>query len=72
MQAAAEASWWRCLSRASSRPCRIVAYDVRHLPAALKHMANGRHVGKQVVQLPRRLEPTGTVLITGGAGELGR
>ena len=35
-------------------------------------MANGRHVGKQVVQLPRRLEPTGTVLITGGAGELGR
>ena len=49
-----------------------VAYDVRHLPAALKHMANGRHVGKQVVQLPRRLEPKGTVLITGGAGELGR
>ena len=49
-----------------------VAYDVRHLPAALKHMANGRHVGKQVVQLPRRLEPTGTVLITGGVGELGR
>jgi hypothetical protein len=49
-----------------------VAYDARHLPAALKHMANGRHVGKQVVQLPRRLEPTGTVLITGGVGELGR
>ena len=35
-------------------------------------MANGRHVGKQVVQLPRRLEPEGTVLITGGVGELGR
>src|SRR5262249_39776625 len=49
-----------------------VAYDVRHLSAALKHMANGRHVGKQVVQLPRRLDPTGTVLITGGAGGLGR
>ena len=49
-----------------------VAYDVRHLPAAIKHMANGRHVGKQVVQLPRWLEPKGTVLITGGAGELGR
>jgi hypothetical protein len=48
-----------------------VAYDVRHLPAALKHMANGRHVGKQVVQLPRRLDPQGTVLITGGLGELG-
>ena len=49
-----------------------VAYDVRHLPAALRQMAQGRHVGKQVVQLPRRLEATGTVLITGGAGELGR
>ena len=35
-------------------------------------MANGRHVGKQVVQLPRRLDLTGTVLITGGVGELGR
>ena len=53
-------------------PLPCVAYDVRHLPAALRHMANGRHVGKQVMQLPRRLEPTGTVLITGGTGELGR
>src|SRR5207249_2136890 len=32
----------------------------------------GRHVGKQVVQLPRGLDLTGTVLITGGVGELGR
>ena len=36
-----------------------VAYDVRHLPAALRHMAQGRHVGKQVVQLPRRLDADG-------------
>jgi len=35
-------------------------------------MAQGRHVGKQVIQLPRRLDAGGTVLITGGAGELGR
>jgi NADPH:quinone reductase-like Zn-dependent oxidoreductase/acyl carrier protein len=49
-----------------------VAYDVRHMPAALRQMAQGRHVGKQVVQLPRRLDAGGTVLITGGAGELGR
>jgi len=49
-----------------------VAYDVRQLPAALRQMAQGRHVGKQVVQLPRCLEASGTVLITGGAGELGR
>ncbi|HEY2418502.1 MAG TPA: KR domain-containing protein, partial [Steroidobacteraceae bacterium] len=49
-----------------------VAYDVRQLPAALRQMAQGRHVGKQVVQLPRRLDGNGTVLITGGVGELGR
>src|SRR6202011_4505463 len=49
-----------------------VAYDVRQLPAALRQMAQGCHVGKQVVQLPRRLDAAGTVLITGGAGELGR
>src|SRR5277367_7153493 len=49
-----------------------VAYDLRQMPAALRHMAQGRHVGKQVVQLPRRLAPSGTVLITGGVGELGR
>ena len=44
-----------------------LAYDVRHLPAALRQMAQGRHVGKQVVQLPRRLDGDGTVLITGGS-----
>ena len=60
------------MRRAFWSPCRYVAYDVRQLPAALRHMAQGRHVGKQVVQLPRRLDLTGTVLITGGAGELGR
>ncbi|HEY4973983.1 MAG TPA: acyltransferase domain-containing protein, partial [Steroidobacteraceae bacterium] len=48
-----------------------VAYDVRQMPAALRQMAQGRHVGKQVVQLPRRLDVGGTVLITGGVGELG-
>jgi NADPH:quinone reductase-like Zn-dependent oxidoreductase len=54
------------------KPLPLAAYDLRHVSVALKYMANGRHVGKQVVQLPRRLEPEGTVLITGGAGELGR
>src|SRR5215475_14242641 len=48
-----------------------VAYDVRQIPAALRQMAQGRHIGKQVVQLPRLLNADGTVLITGGAGEIG-
>jgi NADPH:quinone reductase-like Zn-dependent oxidoreductase/acyl carrier protein len=52
-------------------PLPYVAYDVRQLPAALRQMAQGRHIGKQVVQLPRRLNTDGTVLITGGAGEIG-
>ncbi|KJC50362.1 SDR family NAD(P)-dependent oxidoreductase, partial [Bradyrhizobium sp. LTSP857] len=54
------------------KPLPYVAYDIRQMPAALRQMAQGRHVGKQVVQLPRRLAAGGTVLITGGAGELGR
>ena len=69
---AAEAGCRRCSSSGVLKPLPVAAYDPRHVSAALKHMANGRHVGKQVVQLPRRLEPTGTVLITGGVGELGR
>ena len=52
-------------------PLPYVAYDVRQMPAALRQMAQGRHIGKQVVQLPRRLAEDGTVLITGGAGEIG-
>jgi mycoketide-CoA synthase len=62
------------LERGVLKPLPYAAYDVRHLPAALRHMANGRHTGKLVVQLPRRLgsAPEGTVLITGGVGELGR
>ena len=53
-------------------PLPYVAYDIRQMPAAMRQMAQGRHIGKQVVQLPRRLADGGTVLITGGAGELGR
>jgi len=54
------------------KPLPVVVYDLRHVSAAFRHMAQGRHVGKQVVQLPRRLAAGGTVLITGGVGELGR
>src|SRR5262249_49737088 len=35
------------------------------------YMSQARHVGKIVLTMPRRLDPDGTVLITGGTGTLG-
>jgi benzoate-CoA ligase family protein len=50
----------------------IRTWDVRHAPRAFKFMSQARHVGKIVLTLPaRRLDPCGTVLITGGTGGLG-
>ncbi|MEU0581842.1 SDR family NAD(P)-dependent oxidoreductase, partial [Streptomyces griseoincarnatus] len=49
-----------------------LAYDVREAPAAFRHMAQGRHTGKIVLTAPPALDPHGTVLVTGGTGELGR
>ena len=52
-------------------PPPLSAYDLRHAPAAFKQLASGRSVGKLVLEPPRRLDLRGTVLITGGTGELG-
>ncbi|WUH90881.1 type I polyketide synthase [Streptomyces sp. NBC_00433] len=48
------------------------AWDVREAREAMSFMRQGKHVGKNVLTLPRALEPAGTVLITGGTGKLGR
>ncbi|WP_394840512.1 SDR family NAD(P)-dependent oxidoreductase [Pendulispora brunnea] len=53
-------------------PLPYTAYDLRHAPQAFRFMANARHVGKLVLVPPAALDPNGTVLITGGTGELGR
>ena len=53
-------------------PLPVEAYDLRQAPAAYKHMAQARHVGKLVLQPPRALGTEGTVLVTGGTGELGQ
>ncbi|MFE9610944.1 SDR family NAD(P)-dependent oxidoreductase [Streptomyces sp. NPDC006012] len=50
-------------------PVRV--WDVQQLPEALRTMAKGLHVGKNVLRMPRSLDPAGTVLITGGTGQLG-
>ncbi|HEX9355371.1 MAG TPA: SDR family NAD(P)-dependent oxidoreductase [Streptosporangiaceae bacterium] len=59
------------------RPPPITAWDVRHAREAVRFMDKVRFAGKRgqarkaVLILPRRWEPDGTVLITGGTGELG-
>ncbi|MFJ5035904.1 SDR family NAD(P)-dependent oxidoreductase [Streptomyces sp. NPDC088560] len=51
-------------------PVRV--WDVRRLPETLRTMAKGQHVGKNVLKMPCSLDPAGTILITGGTGQLGR
>jgi type I polyketide synthase PikAII len=53
-------------------PLPVEAYDLRHAPSAYRHMAQARHVGKLVLQPPRALGREGTVLVTGGLGEIGQ
>ncbi|MGX7825876.1 type I polyketide synthase [Actinokineospora sp. 24-640] len=49
----------------------VRAWDVRDAQFALRHVGQGRHVGKNVFTIPRAPDPDGTVLITGGTGTLG-
>ncbi|HEV7774651.1 MAG TPA: SDR family NAD(P)-dependent oxidoreductase, partial [Conexibacter sp.] len=53
------------------RPLPVRAWDVRHAFEAFRHLGDGRSVGKVVLTVPRSLDPAGTVLITGGTGDLG-
>ncbi|WP_327224548.1 SDR family NAD(P)-dependent oxidoreductase [Streptomyces platensis] len=46
-------------------------WDLRRAPDAFRFMSQARHVGKIVLTVPRRPDPTHTVLITGGTGTLG-
>ncbi|MGW5747965.1 SDR family NAD(P)-dependent oxidoreductase, partial [Amycolatopsis sp. NPDC003861] len=52
-------------------PLPVTRWDIRRAPEAFRFMSQARHVGKVVLRLPRRLDPDGTVLITGGTGTLG-
>ncbi|BDT91970.1 polyketide synthase [Nocardia sputorum] len=52
-------------------PSPLTAWDLRQAPEALRLMSQGRHIGKNVLTVPRPLRPEGTVLITGGTGGLG-
>ncbi|MET8052065.1 SDR family NAD(P)-dependent oxidoreductase [Streptosporangium sp. NPDC005286] len=52
-------------------PLPVTAWDARHAHHALRHLSQARHTGKLAVTLPARLDPAGTVLVTGGTGTLG-
>jgi benzoate-CoA ligase family protein len=49
----------------------VTSWDMRHAPDAFRFMSQARHVGKIVLTLPPTIESEGTVLVTGGTGELG-
>ncbi|MFD7845657.1 SDR family NAD(P)-dependent oxidoreductase [Nocardia sp. NPDC059764] len=53
------------------RPVPVTVWDARQAPEACRHLSQARHVGKQVLALPARANPAGTVLISGGTGGLG-
>ncbi|WP_239142044.1 type I polyketide synthase, partial [Plantactinospora endophytica] len=53
------------------RPLPSRVFDVRRVPDALRLMSQARHVGKVVLAVPRR-ELSGTVVVTGATGTLGR
>jgi polyene macrolide polyketide synthase len=52
-------------------PAPIRTWSVRRARQAFRHMSQGRHVGKNVLCLPRAIDTEGTVLITGATGGLG-
>ena len=53
------------------RPLPVRRWDIRNAPAAFRYLREGHNVGKLVLTIPRAADTAGTVLITGGTGELG-
>ncbi|MFG3079043.1 SDR family NAD(P)-dependent oxidoreductase [Streptomyces sp. NPDC048225] len=55
------------------RPPPVSAWDLRDAPQAFRHLAEARHIGKVVLELPGPVWDTErAVLVTGGLGWLGR
>ncbi|QXJ27023.1 SDR family NAD(P)-dependent oxidoreductase [Actinomadura graeca] len=53
------------------RPPPVRTWPLERARDALRYMSQARHTGKLVLDVPARLDPDGTVLITGGTGGLG-
>ncbi|MFD8383310.1 SDR family NAD(P)-dependent oxidoreductase [Streptomyces sp. NPDC059679] len=52
-------------------PPPVRAWPLAEARQALRQMSQAKHTGKYVLDIPRTLDPDGTVLITGGTGTLG-
>ncbi|MCP3803257.1 SDR family NAD(P)-dependent oxidoreductase [Allokutzneria sp. A3M-2-11 16] len=53
-------------------PLPRTAFDVRQAKDAFRFLSQAKHIGKVVLTVPAPLDPEGTVVITGGTGQLGR
>ena len=66
---------WRALTELFTAgvltPLPTTSYGLLNAPQAFRDMSQGMHTGKIVLTLPTKLDPEGTVLITGGTGMLG-
>jgi NADPH:quinone reductase-like Zn-dependent oxidoreductase/NADP-dependent 3-hydroxy acid dehydrogenase YdfG/acyl carrier protein len=56
---------------ATLTPLPLTIWDIQQAPQAFRHIAQAKHIGKNVLKIPPTLNPAGTVLITGGTGVLG-
>uniref|UniRef100_UPI000A54F4DE MDR/SDR family oxidoreductase n=1 Tax=Streptomyces sp. NBRC 110028 TaxID=1621260 RepID=UPI000A54F4DE len=52
-------------------PPRVRVWPLCRAREALRYLSQARHTGKLVLDVPARVDPGGTVLITGGTGTLG-
>jgi acyl transferase domain-containing protein/NADPH:quinone reductase-like Zn-dependent oxidoreductase len=52
-------------------PLPVTSKPVGQARQAFRLLQEARHIGKIALTLPRRLDPEGTVLVTGGTGALG-
>ncbi|XBQ38175.1 SDR family NAD(P)-dependent oxidoreductase [Streptomyces rapamycinicus] len=52
------------------QPLPVQTWDIRQARDAFSWMSRARHIGKIVLTIPRRPDPDGTILITGGSGVL--
>ncbi|HEY5833118.1 SDR family NAD(P)-dependent oxidoreductase, partial [Streptomyces sp.] len=56
----------------SLAPLPVTAADLRQAVGSFRLMSQAGHTGKVVLNIPKPIDPDGTVLITGGTGTLGQ
>ncbi|MBO2456928.1 type I polyketide synthase [Actinomadura violacea] len=54
------------------RPLPVTCWDIREAVEAFRHLSQARHIGKVVLTAPPEADGSGTVLVSGASGALGR